>query len=147
MKDVCIALLIMEFFRFVSSSEAPITVNVGRNLEPYLYRDDLIFSTNYRYPNDIVVGDIVILKTKKFGNYVTHRVIKKDDHKNLYMTKGDNKMDDLNMLKNKWISRDAIIGKMRLRIPKLGIFLRIYRESPLWIQLCFLVSFASYFGF
>ena len=83
----------------------------GNSMEPGFHRGDLVIvqtASNYE------VGDIVTYSDAKMGAYVIHRIIEtKQDY---FILKGDN---------NSWIdayhpTRNEIVGKLWIHIPKLG---------------------------
>ncbi len=83
----------------------------GNSMEPGFHRGDLVIvQTASKYE----VGDIVTYSDAKMGAYVIHRIIeKKQDY---FILKGDN---------NSWIdayhpTRNEIVGKLWIHIPKLG---------------------------
>lgn len=96
----------------------------------------------------IQAGDVITYRpstnpTNKSTNYLTHRVVKINDHLGeeeglFFVTRGDaNKTDDMP------ISADALVGKEVFRIPKLGGILTFVREN--WIiSLIFIVSILGF---
>jgi signal peptidase I len=130
--------LVLNFFMFVGlaliwTAFAPTSIGGGASyvmvngisMEPGYHLGDL---TVMRRAPDYQVGDIVTYRDSKMQAYVIHRIIGVDqDH---FILKGDN---------NHWIdayrpTRDEIIGKLWIHIPKLG---RVFRwlRAPLNLAL------------
>ena len=93
----------------------------------------------------IEVGDVVIVKItkdvnqgevivyKEGDNFITHRLVEKDD--NHLVAKGD-----ANNSEDKPITEDQILGRVIYRIPKLGVWRKIFL-SPEIIGLILLLLF------
>lgn len=88
--------------------------------------------------NDLVVvkkcssykkGEIVTFKNQN-GNYVTHRIIKKD--KNILTTKGD-----FNNTVDKPINEKKVIGKVVYRSRVVSLFNRAFSSTWFWILVPF----------
>jgi signal peptidase I len=130
--------LVLNFFMFVGlaiiwTAFAPTSIGGGASyvmvngisMEPGYHLGDL---TVMRRAPDYQVGDIVTYRDSKMQAYVIHRIIGvNQDH---FILKGDN---------NHWIdayrpTRDEIIGKLWIHIPKLG---RVFRwlRAPLNLAL------------
>lgn len=83
----------------------------GNSMEPGFHRGDLVIVQAVSTYN---VGDIVIYRNAEINAFVIHRIIAIDQDR--YVFKGDN---------NSWIdtyrpTRDELIGKLWIHMPKLG---------------------------
>ncbi|WP_242700734.1 signal peptidase I [Enterococcus sp. DIV0212c] len=96
----------------------------------------------------VKVGDVITYRpstnpTNKSTNFLTHRVAKIDDHLGeekgiFFTTRGDaNKSDDLP------ISSRALVGKVTVRVPKIGGILAFIKENWL-VSLIFLISITGF---
>jgi len=81
-----------------------------------LEKGDIVLVQGWTKPK---VGDIIIFSADTV-HPIIHRVVKIEviDGKNVYSTKGDNNSDQL--VSEKQIQENALIGKAVFRIPKLG---------------------------
>ena len=95
------------------------------SMEPDLYPGDIVVVINKNKIN-FNIGDIITFK--KYNTVITHRII--DLNNNGYITKGDN-----NNFKDSFIVENKdIIGKVLLKIPKLGYILE-FLSRPIIISL------------
>jgi len=90
----------------------------GVSMEPDFHLGDL---TILRTASDYQIGDVVTYQDSRMQAYVIHRIIGRDQDR--FILKGDN---------NSWVdayypTRDEIIGKLWIHLPKLGIFFKWLR--------------------
>jgi len=85
---------------------------VGRSMEPSLKHNQIILASSvpffFRKPK---VGDIVVLKKKKF---IIKRIAK--INKNKFFVVGDNKEESTDSRNFGWIFKQNIVGKIILKI-------------------------------
>ncbi|EOH95034.1 signal peptidase I [Enterococcus haemoperoxidus ATCC BAA-382] len=98
--------------------------------------------------NQVKVGDVITYRpstnpTNKSTNFLTHRVAKIEDHLGeekgiFFTTRGDaNRSDDMP------ISARALVGKVTVRVPKIGGILAFVKEN--WfISLIFMISIIGF---
>lgn len=98
----------------------PLVVQSG-SMSPTLLTGDLIL-THQVPPSSIRVGDVVTFSVSgRPGVLITHRVVQRDlrGQKYSFVTKGDS-----NAGVEEWaVNQEAKVGRLALRIPKLGLFL------------------------
>lgn len=111
----------------------PMNVLTG-SMEPYIKPGDMIISKKINSEN-IVKGDVVTYKTNN-KNLVTHRVMEiiKDGNTIFFKTKGDAN----NIADEKLVTEEDIVGKLVLRIPKVGYVGDIIR-TPLGFITCIVI--------
>ena len=97
-------------------------------LKSGLEKGDIALVVGYRN-SDPVIGDIIVFNAGQ-QHPIIHRVvdIQSVSGKKFFFTKGDGNPDQLSL--DKMISRENIIGKAIIKIPKLG-----------WIKLLFVGIF------
>jgi signal peptidase I len=101
----------------------------GISMEPGFHGGDLVV---VRQASEYQVGDIVTYRDGEMGAYVIHRII--GTEQNRFVLKGDN---------NSWIdeyqpTRDEIVGKLWIHLPKLGKTVEWVRKP---INMALLVGF------
>ncbi|WP_348921027.1 signal peptidase I [Enterococcus rotai] len=98
--------------------------------------------------NQVKVGDVITYRpstnpTNKSTNYLTHRVVKIEDHLGeekgiFFTTRGDaNKSDDMP------ISARALVGKVTVRVQKIGGILAFCKENWL-VSLIFIICIIGF---
>jgi len=100
------------------SSSPPITVSIihGDSMYPSFQEGDLIIA---RRCNALHKGDVVILREPISNCFIVHRVIQNDPKR--VITKGDaNPCQDPHPVKS-----GNIVGKVYMRIPKIGMLTQI----------------------
>ncbi len=114
---------------------APLKVLSG-SMEPKIKVGDIVLVKKVD-PSIIKEGDIITYKINN-STYVTHRVIEVfNNANNLYFkTKGDAN----NTMDKEAVAADSLVGKVFLRIPKLGYFTDFVTTPPGFILLLIIPS-------
>ncbi|NWG07606.1 MAG: signal peptidase I [Chloroflexi bacterium] len=119
-----VVLMIVTWLAFAPTQAggmASYIIVVGNSMEPGFHIGDLVIThkeTNYQ------IGEAVVYRNLELGNFVFHRIISEDMGR--FTLQGDN---------NSWIdtyqpSREEIIGRLWLHIPKGGVYVQKMR-APL----------------
>jgi len=117
---------------FEKTFESPIYNNLGINIadtKNWIFQNgfnkgDVIFVVG---PKNIAVGDVIIFDGEAVHPLI-HRVISIEE--NTYSTKGDNyKTNGNQLLSEKEISQEMIIGKALFKVPAIGWAKLIFFES------------------
>ena len=92
---------------------------IGNSMEPGFHIDDLVIAHKEA---DYQVGDAVVYRNKELNNFVFHRII--SDEMGRFTLQGDN---------NSWTdtyqpSREDVIGKLWLHVPKGGVYIQKMRN-------------------
>lgn len=95
-------------------------VVLSGSMEPNIPTGSVVF-TNKNDKENLRIGDVVTfgLSTGDDSVFVTHRVYKLDEEKNLVQTKGD-----ANDHADNFISKDAVVGTVICYIPRIGFLLQ-----------------------
>lgn len=112
---VTIILIILVFFVAGFFKYKPIAI-LSNSMADVFYRGDVVIVEKID-PDTVELQDIIEYKLE--GYSIFHRVIeieKTEDGSKIYRTKGDNNSAP----DEKWVESDQIVGKVRLRIPKIG---------------------------
>ncbi|MCU0629731.1 MAG: signal peptidase I [Methanoregulaceae archaeon] len=99
----------------------PLIISIihGDSMFPVFHDGDLVIA---RKCNAIKLGDVVIFREPMTNFFVIHRVIRNKNHR--ITTRGDaNLTQDPNP-----VEQDKIFGKVCMRIPKIGILIRIIQR-------------------
>jgi signal peptidase I len=106
----------------------PLIVQSG-SMAPAVRTGDAIVS-RVVHPSEVGVGDVVtFVDATRGGRLITHRVVEVRHHGSHYafVTKGDG-----NTAVERWdIDDNTTLGRMALRIPKLGFFMAV-TSTPIW---------------
>lgn len=106
------------------------------SMEPNIRVDDVIFTRKVEKPEDLLVGDVITFVSENphtKGAIITHRInkINKVNNEYSFVTKGDaNETID-----NAPVSFNGIIGRVSIKIPKLGILRKIVSNKFGWVFL------------
>lgn len=143
----CSVATVWNGLKVITYSEAPGLVVTSGSMEPTIDVGDIIIIDN-NLGTPIRAGDIVVFRLKGREIPIVHRVVQARegrDQELKFLTKGDNNsIDDTGLYPRgqRWIQREAILGRVRFVIPKIGhftIFMRNLLVSlPLPIPLSFL---------
>lgn len=120
-----------------TNCEASIVVVLSGSMEPGYYRGDvLLLHRRPEYP--VAVGDIIVYSLPGQDIPIVHRVYRmhqrSEDGKKLYLTKGDNNVnDDRFLFRNgrEWVEEDMIIGKTYAYVPRIGYLTIMFNESKI----------------
>ena len=105
--------------------QATYVIVAGQSMEPNLHLGDLVIV--HKAPS-YQVGDVVAYQNADIDRYVIHRIVhEKQDH---FLLQGDN---------NTWIdnfepTRQQILGKLWIHLPRFGIYMQKLRE-PIYMAL------------
>ena len=89
---------------------------------------------------DLKEGDVIAFS--KNGEVITHRIIKieTNDEINYYITKGDNNtLED-----NEKVEENQIKGKMLIKIPKMGIFIKALSNNIILLIILLVILILSF---
>ena len=106
------------------------------SMEPNIKVDDVILTFKVAKPENLKVGDVITFVSENShtkGAIITHRIarITNKNSEHLFHTKGDfNEKED-----NAPVSFSGIIGKVAIRIPKLGLLRKLVSNKMGWVLL------------
>lgn len=115
---------------------------ISPSMVPNINVYDVVIDVRVDKPEDIKINDVITFNSsipEVHGGTITHRVIaiSKDTEGNyLYQTKGDNNLIEDGVK----VPYNSIVGKVALRIPKLGNVQKLLATSSGWIMLITLVA-------
>ncbi|CBZ24079.1 putative signal peptidase type I [Leishmania mexicana MHOM/GT/2001/U1103] len=119
----------------ITNCEASIVVVLSGSMEPGYHRGDVLL-LHHRPEYPVEVGDIIVYTLPGQEIPIVHRVHRiherAEDHKRLYLTKGDNNMNDDRFLFHggrEWVEQDMIIGKTFAYVPRIGYLTIMFNES------------------
>ncbi|CAJ1005983.1 putative Peptidase S24-like [Leishmania naiffi] len=120
-----------------TNCEASIVVVLSGSMEPGYQRGDVLL-LHHRPEYPVEVGDIIVYTLPEHEIPIVHRVLRiherAEDHKKLYLTKGDNNVNDDRFLFSRgreWVEEDMILGKTYAYMPRLGYITIMFNESKL----------------
>lgn len=135
---ILIALVLLSMVYKLNRSEyilnfAPLKVLSG-SMEPKIKVGDIVLVKKVD-PSNIKEGDVITYKIKN-NIYVTHRVVEvvKNHNSTYFITKGDAN----NIIDSEQVVAENLVGKVFLRIPKLGYFID-FATTPLGFAFLFIV--------
>ena len=127
----CIIILWIVFNIFSAMNKSFLGFRIYRvesgSMEPTLKVNDLIIVKTMR---DYNIGDIVTFKDE--GQYITHRIVEKDN--DMITTKGDS-----NNTKDPTINKNQIVGRVIYQCKVLGILRQLMLKPYFWI-IIFIIS-------
>lgn len=94
------------------------------SMEPFMYRDDAILVDKNAKYDDIDVGDIIVYHRAWDNKDIVHRVIAVSGQG--LVTQGDNN----DAPDRDPVTREMYIGRLMLKIPKIGAFARGLKTVP-----------------
>lgn len=113
---------------------------IGKSMEPNLKAGDLIITiknkNNLYKENDIITFEY---KDSYYNDIIiTHRIIKVENKNNkvYYITQGDNN----DFKDNISIENIDVIGKMLIKLPKLGQIEKLILTPPIWLIIVIVLS-------
>ena len=104
-------------------------VVVSGSMEPVFHRGDVVFIKRMD-PQDLKEGDILVFKNPYDDTPIVHRIIEITmlDGKPYFTTKGDNNFSPDSYYPPPGIPGEGIVGKVILRIPKVGLVALWFKE-------------------
>ncbi|KAG5486450.1 hypothetical protein LSCM4_07381 [Leishmania orientalis] len=122
---------------WATNCEASIVVVLSGSMEPGYQRGDVLL-LHHRPEHPVEVGDIIVYSLPGQHIPIVHRVLRiherAEDHKKLYLTKGDNNMNDDRFLfkqGREWVEEDMIVGKTYAYVPRIGYATILFNESKM----------------
>ncbi|KAK7201865.1 signal peptidase type I [Novymonas esmeraldas] len=120
-----------------TNCEASIVVVLSGSMEPGYQRGDVLL-LHHRPEYPVEVGDIIVYTLPRQDIPIVHRVHRihqrAEDGKRMYLTKGDNNVNDDNFLLERgreWLEEDMIVGKTYAYVPRIGYLTIMFNESQL----------------
>lgn len=117
---------------------------ISPSMVPNINVYDVVVDVRVDNPEDIEINDVITFNStipELHGSTITHRVIaiNKDSEGNYYyQTKGDNNLVDDGIK----VPFESIVGKVALRIPKLGNVQKLLATKTGWIIIITLIAVA-----
>lgn len=113
---------------------------ISPSMVPTINVYDVVIDFKVEKPEDIKIDDVITFNSSipgAHGGTITHRVIainKDNDGNYFYQTKGDNNLveDGVN------VSFDSVVGKVALKIPKLGKIQSLVATKMGWMMFIFI---------
>lgn len=120
-----------------TNCEASVVVVLSGSMEPGYCRGDVLL-LHHRPEYPVMVGDIIVYSLPGQDIPIVHRVHRiherREDGKRLYLTKGDNNVnDDRFLFRNgrEWVEEDMIIGKTYAYVPWIGYLTIMFNQSKI----------------
>ncbi|KAG5485773.1 hypothetical protein LSCM1_07185 [Leishmania martiniquensis] len=120
-----------------TNCESSIVVVLSGSMEPGYQRGDVLL-LHHLPAHPVTVGDVIVYSLPEHEIPIVHRVLRiherAEDHKKLYLTKGDNNVNDDRFLfqhGREWVEEDMIVGKTYAYLPRVGYATIMFNESKL----------------
>lgn len=136
---------------YVTHCPEAMVVVISGSMEPGYYRGDILFLHRQFELHPIKVGDVVVYNVQNHSIPIVHRIVKMSvrgrDGKRLYLTKGDNNLDDDRFLypyQAQWIEEEQIVGKSFAYLPRLG-YITLMMSEFVVLKFVSLLTIAFFF--